>query len=229
MTQKAAGRGREFLAVIYKGCGTNSPSLAPRLSPGVRSESGFTLLEFIIVLFLLGGLLSLVIPRISIGDSLSSVARKWVGALKSFQEMAMTTQQTVRLYVDIDRGMYWPMLLEGNQEKIPLDPVWAVPINLPESVRFADVQVGKARKEAGRAELFFYPNGRIDQTTMHLVDTDNNVMGILIEPVTSLIRVTDQRIEPQIPWTIPDRIRPLLQPVPAGLQPSLPLPPAVPK
>src|SRR5438094_6714485 len=95
-----------------------------------RSESGFTLLEFIMVLFLLGGMLSLVIPRITIGDSLSGVGRKWVRALKSFQEMAMTTQKTVRLYVDIDQGIYWPMVMDGNQEKIPLDPIWSEPVSL---------------------------------------------------------------------------------------------------
>lgn len=195
------------------------------LGNDAMTEGGFTLLEFIMVLFLLGGMLSLVIPRISFGDSLTTVARKWVGALKSFQEMALSTQKTVRLYVDLDRGMYWPMVLEGNQEKAPLDPAWAAPISLPESIRFADVQIGTARKDAGRVELFFYPNGRIDQATMHLADSANNVMGIVIEPVTSRIRVTDQRLDPQQPWIIPDRLRPLLQPVPAGFQPPLPLPP----
>jgi hypothetical protein len=183
----------------------------------LRSSQGFTLLEFIMILFLLGGMLSLIIPRISIGENLGSVGRKWVGALKSLQEMAMTTQKTVRLYVDIDQGIYWPMLLEGNQEKRPLDPIWAEPISLPETVRFADIQVGTNRKDSGRAELFFYPNGRIDQATMHLTDTDNNVMGILVEPVTALIRVTDQRIDPPKPWMIPERIKPLLQPATTGL------------
>jgi prepilin-type N-terminal cleavage/methylation domain-containing protein len=188
----------------------------------VRDNNGFTLLEMIIVLFLLGGLLSLIIPRISIGDSLGSVVRRWVGALKSFQDMAVATQKTVRLHVDLDRGMYWPMVLDGNQEKIPLDATWATPISLPESIRFADFQVGTERKESGRVELFFYPNGRIDQATMHLADT-NNIMGVLIEPVTALIRVTDQRIDPPKPWTIPDRIRPLLQAGSTGSQVSLPL------
>jgi prepilin-type N-terminal cleavage/methylation domain-containing protein len=183
---------------------------------------GFTLLEFIIVLLLLGGMLSLVIPRLSIGDSLSSVGRRWVGALKSFQEMSMATQKTVRLYVDIDRGTYWPMVLDGNQEKVPLDATWATPISLPESIRFTDIQVGAATKQSGRAELFFYPNGRIDQATMHLADADNNIMGILIEPTTALIRVTDQRIDPPKPKTIPDRIRPLLQPTTAGKPLSFP-------
>ena len=188
----------------------------------VRDASGFTLLEFIIVLFLLGGMLSLVIPRLSVGDSLSSVGRRWVGALKSLQEMSMATQKTVRLYVDIDRGTYWPMVLDGNQEKVPLDAIWATPISLPESIRFTDIQVGAATKQSGRAELFFYPNGRIDQATMHLADADNNIMGILIEPTTALIRVTDQRIDPPKPKTIPDRIRPLLQPTAPGKPLSFP-------
>ena len=197
------------------------------MKPRSGGESGFTLLEFIFVLFLLGGLLSLVIPRISVGDSLGSVGRKWVGSLKSFQEMAMTTQKTVRLYVDIDQGIYWPMIIEGNQEKYPLDPVWAEPIRLPERIRFSDIQVGTTRKDSGRIELFFYPNGRIDQATMHLTDGENNVMGILVEPVTAVIRITDQRIDPPKPLTIPDRIKPLLQPATTGLLSRTPV--SVPK
>jgi len=176
-----------------------------------RDDGGFTLLEIIMVLFLLAGLLSMVIPRLSIGDSLSSVGRRWVSALKSFQDMAMVTQKTVRLHVDLDRGMYWPMVMEGNQEKVPLDATWATPSTLPESIRFMDVEVGTTRKTSGRVELFFYPNGRIDPATMHLTDANNNLMGILIEPTTALIRVTDQRIDPPMRWTIPERIRPLLQ------------------
>ena len=189
-----------------------------------RSSAGFTMLEIMLVLFLVVGMLSMVIPRISIGESLGSTARKWVGALKSFQELAMMTQKTVRLYVDIDRGMYWPMVIDGKEEKIPLDPTWAVPIALPETIRFADVQVGVTRREAGRMDIFFYPNGRIDQATVHLMDVQNNIMGVFVEPVTSLIRLTDYRIDPPRPMTIPDRLRPLLQPITPGLRPGFSAP-----
>ncbi len=183
---------------------------------------GFTILEIVMVLFLLVGMLSLVIPRLSIGENIGSVGRKWVGALKTFQEMAMTTQKTVRLYVDIDRGMYWPMVMDGNDEKIPLDPIWAMPISLPETIRFSDIQVGATKREAGRVDIFFYPNGRIDQATVHLTDVENHVMGVQVEPVTAIIRVTDHRIDPPKPRTIPDRIRPLLQPVMPGIRPTFP-------
>ena len=185
---------------------------ALRLTPyALRSSSGFTILEIIIVLFLLAGLLGIVLPRISLGENLGSVGRRMVGTVRSLQSLAMSTQKTVRLYVDMDRGVYWPMILDGNQEKVPTDATWATPLNLPANIRISDVLVSQGKKESGRVELFFYPTGRIDPATMHLVDASKNILAIAIEPVTGAIRMSDERIEPPKPLTIPDRVRPLLQ------------------
>ncbi len=207
---------------VTRGIGLGPFSVLRFTPHTLRSSQGFTILEFIIVLFLLGGLLSLIVPRMSFGDNLTSVGRRWVGTLRSVQDMAITTQKTVRLYLDLDQGKYWPMVIDGVQEKPPLDANWTTPLTLPDTVRFTDVVVGTVKKESGRTELVFYPNGRIDPAIMHLVDADNNVVGILIEPVTAMVRLTDQRIEPQKPLTVPERIRPLLQPVPAGLPTAFP-------
>ena len=177
----------------------------------LRSTCGFTILEIIIVLFLLVGLLGIVLPRISLGENLGSVGRRMVGTVRSLQSLAMLTQKTVRLYVDMDRGVYWPVILDGNQEKVPTDATWATPLNLPETIRFSDILVSQGKKESGRVDLFFYPTGRIDPTTMHLVDASKNILAIAIEPVTGAIRTSDERIEPPRPLTIPDRVRPLLQ------------------
>lgn len=190
--------------------------------PASTASGGFTMLEIVLVLFLLVGMLTLVIPRISLGESLGSTGRKWVGAMRSFQEMAMMTQKTVRLYVDIDRNMYWPMVIDGKEEKIPLDPTWAMPIVLPETVRFADIQIGTTVKQAGRVEIFFYPNGRIDPAIVHLTDMSNNIVGVFVEPVTAMIRMTDHRIDPPRPIVILERIRPLLQPMTPGIRQGLP-------
>ena len=188
--------------------------------PASPASGGFTMLEIVLVLFLLVGMLTLVIPRISLGESLGSIGRKWVGAMKSFQEMAMMTQKTVRLYVDMDRNMYWPMVIDGKEEKIPLDPTWAMPIVLPETVRFTDIQIGTTVKQAGRVDIFFYPNGRIDPAIVHLTDMSNNIVGVFVEPVTAMIRMTDHRIDPPKPIIILERIRPLLQPITPGIRPG---------
>jgi len=183
-----------------------------RLTPhALRSSRGFTILEIIIVLFLLVGLLGIILPRISLEENLGSVGRRMVGTVRSLQSLAMLTQKTVRLYVDLDRGVYWPVILDGNQEKVPIDPTWATPLKLSETIRFSDILAGQGKKESGRVDLFFYPTGRIDPATMHLVDASNNVLAIAIEPVTGAIRMSDERIEPPKPLIIPDRVRPLLQ------------------
>jgi len=173
--------------------------------------AGFTLLEIILVLFLLVGLLGIVLPRISLEENLGSVGRRMVGTVRSLQSLAMLTQKTVRLYVDVDQGVYWPMILDGNQEKVPIDATWATPLNLPENIRFSDFLLSQGKKESGRVDMFFYPSGRIDPVTMHLADARNNILAIAIEPVTGAIRTSDERIEPPRPLTIPDRVRPLLQ------------------
>ena len=103
------------------------------------------------------------------------------------------------------------MILDGNQEKVPTDATWATPLNLPDTIRFSDILASQGKKESGRVDLFFYPTGRIDPATMHLVDKSNNILAIAIEPVTGAIRMSDERIEPPKPLTIPDRVRPLLQ------------------
>jgi chemotaxis signal transduction protein len=85
-------------------------------------------------------------------------------------------------------------------------------LNLPAAIRFTDILATQGKKESGRVDLSFYPTGRIDPVTMHLLDARNNILAIAIEPVTGAIRMSDERIEPPR-LTILDRVRPLLQPV----------------
>jgi type II secretory pathway pseudopilin PulG len=177
------------------------------------SSRGFTILEIIIVLFLLVGLLGIILPKISLDDNLGTVGRRMVGTVRSLQSLAMTTQKTIRLYVDMERGIYWPMVLDGNQEKVPIDPTWATPLKISETIRISDILVAQGKKESGRIDLSFYPTGRIDPATMHLVDRSNNILAIVIEPVTGAIRMSDERIEPLKARIIPDRVRPWLKAV----------------
>ena len=193
---------------------------------GCRDTTGFTLLEMILALFLLTGLLGILIPRMTFGDNLGTVGRRLVGTIRSLQEMAMTAQKRVRLYVDLDQGIYWPMVLDGKEEKVPLDPTWATPLPFPESVRVIDVVAAQGTKASGRADLWFYPSGRIDPVIIHLTDGTENILAIAVEPVTGTIRVSDQRIEPVKAPPIPDRVKPFLQtlplggaPIPASLRP----------
>ncbi|SLM48899.1 protein of unknown function [Nitrospira japonica] len=205
-------------------------NLSDRPLERLLGKDGFTILEIIIVLFLLTGLLTILIPRIGIGETLASNGRKWVSTFRTFQEMAVAGQKPVRLHIDLERGQYWPMILQDGEERLPFNEAWQVPINLPESIHITDIQIGQKKSTAGRIAVLFYPNGKIDPVVMHLIDDSNNLLGIQVEPVTATIRVSDQRIEPPRPWILPERIRQLLQIQQSlpGLKPVAPVAPVAP-
>jgi prepilin-type N-terminal cleavage/methylation domain-containing protein len=181
----------------------------------LRSSAGFTLLEMLIALFLLGGVLVVVLPRISFEEDLRSTGRKLVGVLRTVQGQAATDQTPLRLYLDLDQGLYWMMVIEGKEERLPLNPAWKVPRRLPESVRLTEVSIGQDKRMSGRVGVTFFPNGRIEPVTMYFMDNKNDLLGISVDSLTGTIRVGDERFDPPPNRIIPDRVKILLK---AGTQ-----------
>ncbi len=185
---------------------------SPMMPRAGRGFGGFTILEMLIVLFLLSVVVVVVLPRISLDEDLSATGRKLVGVLRTFQGLAATSQKPVKLYLDMDQGTYWMMLVEGKEERIPLDPAWKTPRLLPESIRFTEVSIGPDKRFAGRVDVSFFANGRIEPVTMYLMDTKNNLLGLAVDSLTGGIRVSDERLDPPLNQIIPDRVKLLLKP-----------------
>lgn len=194
--------------------GNTVPPFPPvtRLVPRASRDGGFTLLEMIIVMFLLVAMLGIVIPRINLDEDLASTGRKFIGGLRALQGIAMSTQKPVKLSLDLDQGRYWAMSIDGKEEKHVPDAAWATPRMLPESIRLTDASSGSIKRTAGRLDLMLYPNGRMDEAVLHLTDAGNNVLGIMVESATGAIRTSDVRIEPPRLAAIPDRVKTLLVP-----------------
>ncbi len=205
---RSAGRAR---LARHASCALHARRARQSTPQVLWSPRGFTLLEMLIVLFLLVGVLVIVIPRIVIGEDLSSTGREFIGALRTLQGFAATSQRPMKLYVDLDHGTYWAMVVEGNQEGPPLEASWAKPRSLPESIRFRELSVGQFKRESGRVDFSFYPNGRIDQVTVLFTDRNNNLLALAVDSLTGAIRTSDERIEPQRYQRIPDRVKSLLQ------------------
>jgi prepilin-type N-terminal cleavage/methylation domain-containing protein len=176
-----------------------------------RSSAGFTLLEMLVALFLLGGVLAVILPRISFEEDLRSTGRKLVGLLRTFQGQAAADQTPLRLYLDLDQGLYWMMVIEGKEERLPLDPAWKLPRSLPESIRVTEVSIGQDKRLSGRVGVTFFPNGRIEPVTMYLMDNKSNLLGVAVDSLTGAIRVSDERFDPPLNRFIPDRVKVLLK------------------
>jgi len=165
----------------------------------------------LIVLFLLAGVLVMVIPRIVIGEDLSTTGRMFISGLRTLQGWATTRQKPVKLYLDLDRGTYWAMMVDGKEEKPPRDAGWTAPRSLPESIRFAEISIGQVKRESGRVDVSFHPNGRIDPMIVLFTDGNQNRLALAVDSVTGAIRTSDERIDPPRNQRIPDRVKTLLQ------------------
>jgi prepilin-type N-terminal cleavage/methylation domain-containing protein len=210
-----SAQARRLLSAQSSVLSPQSSILAPSPSPltlhPVRSSAGFTILEMLIVLFLLSVVVVVVLPRISLDEDLSSTGRKLIGVLRTFQGLAATSQKPVKLYFDLDQGTYWMMMVEGKEERIPLDPAWKLPRSLPESIRLTEVSIGQDKHFSGRVDVSFFANGRIEPVTMYLMDAKNNLLGLAVDSLTGGIRVSDERLDPPPNRFIPDRVKILLK------------------
>ena len=213
MVNGSTSRGREKDSDCFTSLALPlTPHPSPLTLHPSRSSTGFTILEMLIVLFLLTLVVVVVLPRISLDEDLSSTGRKLVGVLRTFQGLAATRQQPLKLYLDLDQGTYWMMTVDGKEERLPLDPDWKLPRSLPESIRLTEVSIGHDKYFAGRVDISFFANGRIEPVTMYLMDTKNNLLGLAVDSLTGGIRVSDERLDPPLNRIIPDRVRLLLKP-----------------
>jgi hypothetical protein len=166
----------------------------------------------LIVLFLLTVVVVVVLPRISLDEDLRSTGRTLIGVLRTVQGLAATSQKPMRLYLDLDRGLYWMMTVEGKEERLPLDPGWKTPRSLPESIRLTEVSIGQDKRMSGQIGLSFFTNGRIEPVIMYLMDSKNNLLGLAVDALTGDIRVSEERFDPPPYRFIPDRVKILLKP-----------------
>lgn len=78
--------------------------------PHRQSSCGFTLLELIIVLVLIGLLMVVTVPTLRntlIDDPLRSSARKLIGYIGVIRGRAVREQQSYLVYIDLDQNRLW--------------------------------------------------------------------------------------------------------------------------
>lgn len=168
----------------------------------------------VLVLCLLGILMALVLPRAGIANQLPSTTRTLVAAIRSLQTAAAETQKPFRLYLDLDQRMYWAVMLDGAEERTPVDPRLARRETLPESIRFLAVTTpSRGRIESGQASIQVLPTGRTDPAAIVLADEDQDVLTVKIHAITGMLQIVDRTAEDMPKEPIPDRLRVLVQPL----------------
>ncbi len=174
------------------------------LTPNPQSlipSPGFTLLELSLVLFIIGLLVAVTVPRLGDlgGTRLESSARRLASLVRYLNGEAAFSSQLYRLNYDLDKRTYWVSVLVANQnapEFIADTSPLARPVQLPSSITFVDVHVPSAgRVSTGRVYTYFYPQGYTDPTVIHLRDQHSRVVTITIPPLPVEVGISEGYVD----------------------------------
>jgi len=160
-------------------------------------RQGFTLIELTVVVFLVGAMLAVSIPRFRyslITDNLKSTTRRMVGLVKGLRNEAIREQKIYLLHFDIGLNRLWIDFDAITEEERRMAQEKA--FNLPSDVQILDVWTrGKGKRTDGEIALQFNKKGYVEQTLIHLGAEDGRQYTLLLNPFLTKIKSYDKYVD----------------------------------
>ena len=165
----------------------------PILKTGTwKNRSAFTLIELIVVLFIVALFATLVIPRLgaflSHGDTNKAI-RQIRGLVRYLTGMAASTRTPYRLHYDLDEGRCWVSRQGVEGEFTEEQEILTRPLLLPKGVRFQDICTPRGVYKEGKAYTDFSPTGWVEDTLIHV--EGSSIVTLKLQPLTGEIKVYD--------------------------------------
>jgi prepilin-type N-terminal cleavage/methylation domain-containing protein len=158
-----------------------NPHPSPDLSTGA---AGFTLVELLVVMILIGLILSLALPRFSgfgEGEQARSAARYLAGMALEAHSQAVTETRPYYLCLNLKKGRYWLSLARPEKNDVDTVPADARP--LPRGLALEDVILpDEGMVKEGVVSFGFWPNGGNEPGTLHLKQESGAQMSLFLRP-----------------------------------------------
>jgi len=162
---------------------------------------GYTLVELTVVLFIIGLVFSLSLPKLGnflFQSDLKDVTRSLKAAVHLLRSKSITMHRPTVLHIDLDRNLFWgtfterELLGQRGQGNPPLIPAK----QLPQGIRFMDASnINTPKKNSGLVSSVFTAKGTLEETVIHLVDVNKKVMTIIVNAYTGRFSIFDEYVE----------------------------------
>lgn len=163
---------------------------------------GFTLLEIAVVIFIMGLVMSLVMPYFGgLHDSeLKSQARQLAGRASYLFDAASEQKVIYRITFDINHNSYFVTRLDPYALKPKFElftGLWGRQVTMPPGVKLRDVSVGGiGTAHAGSISCDFYPDGYADPTVIHMATAGGKVLTLSIHALTGTVSIVSGDVPP---------------------------------
>lgn len=154
------------------------------------NHHGFTLIELMVVMFLIAMTLGLVAPKIFTGlfsDASKDKTRMIAGLLAEARNKALTSGKSQFLVFDFERQSFW-LRDEANatQEIIAYED----PGHVLDPILITDFQDSQGKKfSQGSVRIEFFPNGLVRPLLIHLTDQEDIRKTIRVKPFNHRLKV----------------------------------------
>lgn len=160
-------------------------------------KKGFTLIELIVVVVLIGIMLTLTIPRFRYSlttNDLNYTTRRLIGLVKGLRDRAVRENKDYSFHIDFNANRFWAGFEAMTQEEQALADEKA--FVAPTSVRILDVWSKSRGKQAmDSAVVRFSRKGYVEQTMIHLEAADGSQASLLLTPFLGRIKAYDRYVD----------------------------------
>jgi len=153
------------------------------------SRNGFTLIELTVVVFLIGLMLLITVPRVRdtmLTDGLESTVNYLTNTSRVLRNDAVRNQVNYVLHMDLDNHRIWTYSTDMTPEA--REEMKANPFHFPEEITIQDIYCyGKDKITDGEATVTFFKKGYVQPAVLHLARGDKS-FTLIINPFLSTIK-----------------------------------------
>ena len=161
------------------------------------NHRGFTFIEITVVIFLIGLIIGLAMPRVRdafLTDDLRRTSRKMIGLMKELRNEAIRENQAYFMHFDLDGNRFWIDSTSMSEEEQARAREKAS--SFPEDVRVMDIWFkGKGKTVGGETFIRFSKKGYVPQSAIHLGSEDGRSLTLELSPFLGRVKVLDTYVE----------------------------------
>ena len=166
----------------------------------MKKQSGFTLLEILIVILIIGAFFAVAVPKFQdmTQVNLKSASRNLTATIKYLYNEAAFKKNIYRLAFDIENGEYWVETLQDNEFSLSGESSQERH-RLPNGVYFKDVvterTLDKNPLDEENEYILFLPTGFVEPAVIHIYTDDEIYYTLATKPYTGGTKVYDEYVD----------------------------------